>query len=197
MYREELWAWNQLGETLTALFYVEGDIDAYRDAIETVDTIRRYDLTPVGDDAFYTYVEEAHREENEAWMTAFARPTLVVVPPVLYRDDGSTVFTVVGSADDLQALVEGLPNEIGLDVDRIGEYDDRHTAGTTPSITARQQEAVGVALELGYYDQPRSASLEAVADRLGCATSTASELLRRAERAALSTIAAGRSEPTH
>lgn len=197
MYREELWAWNHLGDAHTALFYVEGDIDAYRGAIETVDTIELYDLTPVGDDAFYTYVEEQRRSEDMAWMAAFARPGLIVVPPVVYRDTGDTVFTVVGDADDLQGLVEALPNEIEISIDRIGEYDDPHTAGTAPALTQRQQEAVSIALDLGYYDRPRSATLAEVADALDCATGTASELLRRAERTVLSTAVTGRVEPTH
>ena len=195
--REELWAWNHLGDTMTALFYVEGDIGPYREAIEAVDTIERFDLTSVGDDAFYTYVEEERRDADLAWMQAFARPTLIVVPPVEYTSDGDTLFTVVGTADDLQGLLADLPNDITIDVDRVGEYDTRHADGTGPALTDRQREAVTAALDVGYYDRPRRGSLADVADRLDCATGTASELLRRAEHAALSAAVPGRSEPTH
>lgn len=195
--REELWAWNHLGACLTALFYVEGDIDPYRAAIEQVETIERFDLTPVGDDAFYTYVEEERRDEDLAWMQAFARPSLIVVPPVEYTSDGDTLFTVVGSADDLQGLVADLPNDISVDVDRVGEYDEQHSAGTAPALTERQREAVTAALDVGYYDNPRRGSLADVADELDCATGTASELLRRAEYTALSAAVPRRSEPTH
>jgi len=195
--REELWSWNHLGDSLTALFYVEGDIDAYQDAIEAVDTIRRFDVTPVGDEAFYTWVEEAGRGAEWAWMRAFAQPSLLVVPPIEYRSDGAAVFTVVGTADDLQALLTGIPEEIDVDVDRVGEYDDRHVVGSGPELTDRQRQAVRAALDAGYYDSPRTGSLDEVADRLDCATGTASELLRRAERAALAAAVPGRSEPTH
>lgn len=195
--REELWAWNHLGDALTALFYVEGDIEPYRAAIEAVETIERFDLTPVGDDAFYTYVEENRRDQDLAWMQAFARPSLVVVPPVEYTSDGDTLFTVVGSADDLQGLVADLPNDIAVDVDRVGEYDDHHSAGTAPALTERQREAVTAALDVGYYDNPRRGSLAEVAAALDCATGTASELLRRAEYTALSAAVPRRSEPTH
>lgn len=195
--REALWAWNHLGDALTALFYVEGDIEPYREAIHGVDTIERFDLTPVGDDAFYTYVEEERRDVDQAWMQAFARPSLIVVPPVEYTSDGATLFNVVGSADDLQGLVADIPNEIIVSVDRIGEYDERHAAGTGPALTDRQQEAVIAALDAGYYDRPRRGSLADLADRLDCATGTVSELLRRAEHAALSSAVPRRSEPTH
>lgn len=197
VHREELWAWDLHGDALVALFYVDGDVDAYREAIETVDTIDVFDLTPAGDDAFYTYVREDRRDADRSWMAAFDHPSLIVVPPVVYRSDGDTVFTVVGTTPDLQALVADLPNEISFDVDRIGAYDHRHTHVPPPALTTRQHEAVATALELGYYDRPRSASLADVATTLSCATGTASELLRRAEHTALSQVVDGRSEPTH
>ncbi len=45
----------------------------------------------------------------------------------------------------------------------------------------RQRAAVRAAVDLGYYDQPRRATHGDVAERLGCAASTASEYLRKAE----------------
>jgi predicted DNA binding protein len=48
-------------------------------------------------------------------------------------------------------------------------------------LTDRQYQAVETATRLGYYDVPRTVSLLAVANDLGVAEATASELLRRAE----------------
>ncbi|MFC6975764.1 helix-turn-helix domain-containing protein [Halomicroarcula sp. GCM10025709] len=48
-------------------------------------------------------------------------------------------------------------------------------------LSDRQREAVEAALSLGYYDIPRTATHEAVADALDCAPSTAAEHLRKAE----------------
>jgi predicted DNA binding protein len=45
-----------------------------------------------------------------------------------------------------------------------------------------------VAFEAGYYDVPREASRDDVARCLGCAPSTASEHLRKAERRVVSTF---------
>jgi predicted DNA binding protein len=44
-----------------------------------------------------------------------------------------------------------------------------------------QREALAAAAALGYYDQPRGATSEDVADELDCATATAAEHLRKAE----------------
>jgi len=48
-------------------------------------------------------------------------------------------------------------------------------------LTDRQDEALRIAYELGYFDVPRSASLEDVAEKLGIAPSSVSERLRRAQ----------------
>ncbi|MEF8813524.1 MAG: helix-turn-helix domain-containing protein [Halovenus sp.] len=48
-------------------------------------------------------------------------------------------------------------------------------------LSNRQREAVEVALELGYYETPRTANQEDVAEAMGCATSTAAEHLQKAE----------------
>jgi len=66
--------------------------------------------------------------------------------------------------------------------------------GDTPaSLTDRQRAALDTALDLGYYDVPRAASVADVAVELDCATSTAGELLRKAGRASSGTPSAARS----
>jgi len=47
-------------------------------------------------------------------------------------------------------------------------------------LTGRQERAIRTALELGYFDYPRKASLSTVAGRLGVGRSTALELIRKA-----------------
>ncbi|MFC6725900.1 bacterio-opsin activator, partial [Halobium palmae] len=109
-----------------ALFYVVGDIDAYETAIADVDSVTEYDLTPIDDCSFYSYVHQRTRESDLAFREAFARRSLVVVPPVVYGSDGTTKFTVVGEDEALSAVVDAVPDPIEVSVDRIGEYDRRH-----------------------------------------------------------------------
>ncbi len=49
------------------------------------------------------------------------------------------------------------------------------------TLSARQREAARVALAVGYFDTPRGATIEDVANELDCATSTAAEHLQKAE----------------
>ncbi|WP_276278984.1 helix-turn-helix domain-containing protein [Halorussus caseinilyticus] len=62
--------------------------------------------------------------------------------------------------------------------------DHRHLAGSLAGrLTMRQFEGIETARGLGYYDVPREAELSEVAAELDCTESTASALLRKAERA--------------
>ena len=194
--REELLAWNLLHEEPIeyALFYVEGDLDPYRDAISGVESVASFTLSPVDDRSFYAYVRQVTRDSDRNFRAAFADRHLLVVPPIEYTGEGHMRFTVVGESDDLQALLDDFPEELDVTVEEIGEYDRRH--GTVAgSLTDRQFEAASVAAQLGYYEVPKDANLSEVADRLDCAQSTASTLLRTAEAKVMGRVAGEESGP--
>lgn len=181
--RVELRAWNLTREDVQyALFYVEGDIEAYRERIDRVDPIQEYELTPVDEGSFYSYVAQAYTAADEAFFDAFAALRLVVVPPLVFDEAGLLTLTAVGHGDALNRLVTALREEsdVAVDVLEVGDYDRPHGA-VTGGLTDRQFEAVRAATRLGYYAVPRGASLAEVADHLDIAEATASELLRRAE----------------
>lgn len=186
--REALLTWNVTPEGEEyALFSVEGDLERYRARIDGVDSVLDYNLTAVDDDHFYAYVRQETRDTERRMRAAFASRSLVVVPPIRYDESGMHM-TVVGAGADLTALVEDFPDAIDVTVEAVGEYDRRH--GTlAASLTDRQLEAVETAVRLGYYEVPRTASLDTVADALDCASSTASTLLRKGEQAVMTQLA--------
>jgi predicted DNA binding protein len=187
---EELQAWNLVGSQLDVeyeLFYVEGDREPYEAKLDSVDSVRWYDLTPIDDDAFYVYICQQRREEDIVWQEAFAALDLLVVPPVVYDDSGEFTMTVVGEGEAFQTLLEELPEEIDATVETIGEYDRRHVP-VAGDLTDRQLAAVDAAVDVGYYEVPREGSVADVAQRLDCAASTASKLLQRGEASVLSRV---------
>jgi predicted DNA binding protein len=188
--REELITWNVTPDGVEyALFYVDGDIERYGERIDDVDSVVDYSLTAVGDGSFYSYVCQETRPADETLRGAFARRNLVVVPPVTYSADGMHL-TAVGAGADLTAMVDAVPDAIDVTVEGVGDYDRRH--GTpAAALTDRQLEAVEAAVEHGYYAVPREGSLDGVAGALDCAPSTASTLLRKAERSVLSRLVGG------
>ena len=67
----------------------------------------------------------------------------------------------------------------GFHLHRLTRDGDPEPAGQ--GLTDRQDEALRIAYELGYFEIPRGASLDAVADELGISAASASERLRRAQ----------------
>jgi predicted DNA binding protein len=186
MHREELWSWNFTGETPVVLFRVEGAREAYRERIAEVASVEEFDLTTGGDGWFYAFVRAAPTDDEWEWLLAFAYASILVVPPVVYTDDGDAVFEVVGDPDHLRGLLAELPEAVDATVERIGEYD-RRRAPDVP-LTDRQREVVALAADLGYYDVPRTATLEDVAAELDVAASTVSDHLRKAEAAVMTAL---------
>ncbi|PSP43860.1 transcriptional regulator [Halobacteriales archaeon QH_6_64_20] len=176
--RSQLLSWNLTGETeIYALFHVIAERDPYERALGDVETVLDYDLTPVDDGSFYLFVRERATEDFRRFKAAFDDPSLVVVPPFEYRPDGELRFSIVGESGALRGVLDGLPTEIATRVEEVGEYDQP----ARRTLTDRQAEALDAAVHVGYYEVPREGSVADVAGELGCATSTASNHLRKAE----------------
>ncbi|MDZ7688322.1 MAG: helix-turn-helix domain-containing protein [Halobacteriales archaeon] len=75
-------------------------------------------------------------------------------------------------------------SELGTVFDSMGvsyEVERVHRIRSEDFLTHKQREVIETALEMGYYDTPREASLSEVAEECGIAKSTCSETLHRAE----------------
>ncbi len=180
--RSRMLAWNlSAGDLTHALFHVVADREPYVAALDGVDSVERYDVTALDDGSFYVFVRERTGERLARFAAAFAGLDLVIVPPLTYLPGGRLRFEVVGEAGALRSVVEGVPDPLRADVERVGEYD--HADAGAASLTGRQRAALDAGLEVGYYDVPRTGGVDDVAAALGCAPSTASDHLRKAEAA--------------
>lgn len=168
------------------IFHVVGDPDVYEAALEETGRVSDYELTRTGDRTFTVYVRDVPEGVDERLLDLFTEGSLVVLPPIEYRSDWTVRFSVVGESADLRRALEGVPAGIETAVDRVGQYDGSDAA--VGALTARQREALRVARELGYFEVPRSASVEDVAGELGCAPGTAAEHLRKAEEAVMDAL---------
>lgn len=80
-----------------------------------------------------------------------------------------------------------LEHEIRVDLDRINDYG---SITSTYGLTETQRRAILVALEAGYFDEPRGATLEDVAAELDISQPAAGGLIRRGlKRLLLATLA--------
>ncbi|MDJ1431658.1 helix-turn-helix domain-containing protein [Halostagnicola sp. A-GB9-2] len=76
----------------------------------------------------------------------------------------------------------------GFSLRRLGRVGEPEEPGN--GLTDPQREALRIAYEMGYYEIPRGASLEAVADELEISPSSLSERLRRAQTHLIETTVA-------
>jgi predicted DNA binding protein len=116
---------------------------------------------------------------HEEILRASSRLDLIVRTPICYRD-GQMYGSGVGDPEQIQRALEELPAELDVRIDEISEFrgvfDDPARA-----LSDRQFEAVSVAIEMGYYEQPRQVTHEDIATALDCSPSTVSGHLQKAE----------------
>lgn len=171
-------------------------------------------LTAVpGDDAGFALVRITARDVDEVLARMREHGTLASVS-VMAVDEGVATVRVETDAPLLLVAAKrsGLPIEMPLDIeagvaqvevtgehgrvaalgrqlDELGlEFDVesvRQRIDSRRLLTDRQREILFAAVDLGYYDVPRGATLTDVADHVGIAKSTCSELLQRVERAVI------------
>ena len=163
--------------------FVYGNPDAYESLLIEQESVLEYDITP-DEDGFFLYLRQELGPEGMSMMDSLARDTVVIVPPIEFRSDRTMRMTVVGHPGDLKAISGSIPEGISIDILKVG--DGVITSET--SISERQQDALQVAWDVGYFDVPRRNGIETVAEELDCAVSTASELLRRGEARAISQL---------
>lgn len=165
------------GGVTTMLLHVAGDREHYERTVDEVPEVKEW-TTTAAEAGFYVYVRTQTRDRERQYRQALDRDAVLAVPPVELRSDRTVRQTMVGHSDALSAAIEALPNDVDIEVLRTGTYD--RSRGVR--VSDRQREALATAWDAGYYEVPREAGIETVAAELDCASSTASDLLRRAER---------------
>ena len=101
--------------------------------------------------------------------------------------DGEFTFDVAGPQEAIaETIAEYRAAGANVRLEALQDFDPRNQP--LDALTARQQEVVQIAFDIGYFDVPRGASTEEVAAKLELDASTVSEHLQRAERNLLSTV---------
>lgn len=166
---------------ITGLFRLDGDHEAFLAAVENVPELVHAEVAPIDGERFYLLatVSPAEAPTIGAMFETLTLDGLVVLKPVHYRD-GKVHARLVGETAAVQRAMTTLPDAVTVEVNEIGRHGFASESATA-TLSERQREAVCAALDVGYYDTPRRATHEDVASRLGCAPSTASEHLQKAE----------------
>lgn len=110
----------------------------------------------------------------------FRRHEIVVDWPMEYNEQGGLRITMLGTDEKIREAVAEIPDEIPISLEGIGEYrpDMRRLASL---LTDRQRELLELAIDAGYYEIPRRATLDDLAERAGVSAGTVGEHLRKIE----------------
>jgi hypothetical protein len=176
--------WNVADPPAGFLLWLRGDYHRFESVLDSDDAVDDFEMLPLSDEECYCFLSGETGPASRALFGNFTRGSLLTVPPILCHDDGSSTFTLVGTDADIQAAVDGVPPGVDVTVRSVG--GERVTPDSVVGrLSVRQREAGEAATEVGYYDRPREATTETVADELDCAPATAAEHLRKAESTVL------------
>lgn len=116
----------------------------------------------------------------------------LLVESLGYQDGTATVTGAVVGYDVLEGVMDRAGETVGVTLRRVyplGSNEHEREATTQRwDLTPKQEQAVRVATELGYFELPRDADAAAVASELGVSKSAFLERLRRAERTVLTQL---------
>ncbi|WP_121823079.1 helix-turn-helix domain-containing protein [Halostella salina] len=116
------------------------------------------------------------------------------IPEIESVEDGRLLYSVVvPSREELRAVVSdlrGVGASVSLERIRADSADDGSSVDGV-ALTAKQREVLTLAIEAGYYEQPRNASLSDLAGELGVTPSAVSQRLNAIERKLVRTRARG------
>jgi predicted DNA binding protein len=162
-------------------------VDPLRAALDGHEDVKRYELVEEGK-RLYTFLHVSEREALSELLSIAEEHALMLDLPFQFTSQGVRV-TVAGEEEALQAAFAAATDRIAVDVEWTGGYSPGRPSALN-RLTERQREALTTAYEMGYYEKPRAVSFEEVAAELDCASSTANELLRRAEATVVDAVLA-------
>lgn len=103
------------------------------------------------------------------------------VGPAVSDRNSQMSYKLFMGGDAIPKFLQTLHNK-GIDY----KISDISKISTRRALTPKQEKVLKSALDLGYYDYPKRISTEQLAETVGLAASTVTEILRRAERRIIS-----------
>lgn len=153
-----------------------GDFDRFEDGLRNDRTVGEFErvIETRDEEAIYSF---EYTDEAKLLSPVVSAANGVILD---MTNDGSAWILTIWAPDrtDLVHLWDyAQQNNIEIDLLRVNDYDS--LGNTDAGLTDSQREALLVALETGYFEEPRSVTLGELAAELGISQPAASGLLRR------------------
>lgn len=165
--------------TIALLGEVEGDLERYRELMAASPAVRTVAVS--GDRSGYVYCQVESTERTREMLERRDRGEFVIKMPIEYTGDGGRRVTVVGKEESLLSVSELFDDgQTEMELVSTGPYSPE-AEGVFAGLTDRQREVLETALRLGYYENPREATLADVAAELDVGHGTVGRHVRAIE----------------
>lgn len=165
--------------TIVGLYELAGSLSHLESTVERHPAMREYMISRSGD-SIYVY---AHTETNEMLRRLLEiqhEHDVVIETPIMYTDSGDFRVIAIGPYETLRETSELIPETIDLVFENTGPYVPKRRRPFA-QLTQRQRDTVRVAVEHGYYEQPRQCTHSDIGLTMDLAAETVGEHLRKAE----------------
>ncbi len=174
--------------TMVVLAHVRGDPDRTRQLIERNPNVIDYSVSDEGDGTGLMYVHSRLPDPMRGVLRPLDKHE-VFFESVEYVREDEMRMTLIGETNAvLQRALAAIPEEVHVTVERISAYSP-DANDLSVLLTDRQQEILEIAMELGYYENPRRVTHGEIAERVGIDASTVSEHMRKIESRAFAFLA--------
>ncbi|WP_135536236.1 helix-turn-helix domain-containing protein [Halostella pelagica] len=165
--------------TCAMLAEARGDRNRYEEILE--ESLHVLDYAVTGTDCWwYSYTHYEPTDLTRRMLQQRGESEVMMEMPYDVAEDGSMEITFVG---DEQTFAGAMPMGGDAFTIEVLETGDHHPEvdDLFGTLTARQQEILDTAVRLGYYQNPRKATHEEIADQVDASPSTVGEHLRKIE----------------
>ncbi len=174
--------------TFVLLGRIHGDLAFAREVLVEAPEVIGFSISSQNDDGGLIFVHTRPPQAVKRLLELRREYGVFFDFPIEMTKEGHLEITIVGEAnDEILAVLDEIPPEIDVTVERIGTYIQNPLA-LTELLTERQREILDVALECGYYEVPRQATHRDIAGKLGISPPTVSEHLQKIEARIFGTI---------
>jgi len=173
--------------TAVLLTQIRGEEEALAAILEGSEEIIMYNVSSLRD-GLQAYVHTEPTETGAALLELEQAHEFVLDMPIEYGPEGGLKVAVIGEEETVRRAIDDIPENIRVELEQLSDYDPE-LRELSSLLTGRQQEILDTATGLGYYQVPRQATHEDIADELDLSTTTVGEHLRKIEARMLSEIA--------
>ncbi|GAA0254355.1 helix-turn-helix domain-containing protein [Haladaptatus pallidirubidus] len=159
------------------LFQFRDDLDYARTVFDASSDVIHYNIPEQGNGLVYL-----HCEMNESLggiLSAVQQSEIIMAMPIEFLDDDCLRVTFIGEHESLHRILDKSAEFADIEIERVNEYGSEDRLSSV--LTDRQQEILTAAVERGYYEVPRQATIGDIADAMELSQATVGEHLQKIE----------------